>query len=165
MAIEHNQNSGSIEVLVVDTAEAKANCLAIRFEVFVDEQHVPVEEEVDAFDDSAIHFLAVTAEQEDPVGTARMLTRADGKVKVGRVAVLQKFRRRGVGTAIMSAVERYARTHGTSKLVLDAQLQAIPFYEAIGYNAFGPVFLDAGIEHRSMEKVLTNADYQSVSEQ
>ncbi len=149
-----NQPQANVSVQVVDTAEQRALCLAVRYEVFVDEQQVPLEEELDSYDDTAVHFLAMTVDGTEPVGTARLIILDEHKAKVGRVAVRTTFRRQRIGKAIMDEVESVAESRGVSVLVLDAQLHAIPFYEALGYRAFGPVFLDAGIEHRKMEKLL-----------
>lgn len=127
-------------------------CLAIRLEVFVEEQQVPLEEEEDGRDPDCIHFLA--SEAGEAVGTARLRLLEDGTGKAERVAVVASGRRGGIGRALMQALEAEARTQGAPGMQLNAQLTAIPFYEAIGYEATGPVFDDAGIPHRKMTKAL-----------
>jgi predicted GNAT family N-acyltransferase len=122
-------------------------CLDIRTRVFVAEQNVPVEEERDSFEESARHFLALW--RGDAAGTARAIVKEAGLVKIGRVAVLPPYRKFGLGAALMRAVE--AEFAGAS-FQLDAQLQAMEFYEKLGYVAEGPVFDDAGIPHRTMFK-------------
>ena len=117
----------------------------VRQVVFIDEQAVPPPEEWDGRDADCIHLLA-----EDPsgapVGTARLL--AEGKL--GRMAVLKPWRGRGVGQALMARLIEIAEQHGHTRLVLDAQVRAIGFYEPFGFVAEGPVFDDAGIPHRKM---------------
>ncbi|WP_297489196.1 GNAT family N-acetyltransferase [Acidocella sp.] len=124
-----------------------AACLDIRLRVFVAEQNVPEAEERDAFEETARHFLALW--QCEAAGTARAMVTAPGVVKIGRVAVLAPFRKAGIGVALMRAAE--AEFPGAA-FTLDAQLQAMPFYERLGYAARGPVFDDAGIPHRRMLK-------------
>jgi len=124
-----------------------AACFAIRWEVFVGEQHVPADEEADALDETARHFLLFVG--DEPAATARALVKAPGVVKIGRVAVRKPFRGTGVGAALMRGVEA---AHPGAEFVLDAQLTALPFYARLGYGAEGPEFMDAGIPHRRMVK-------------
>ena len=128
-------------------------CLAIRREVFVEEQGVPIDEEIDAHDPACTHFLALSA--GEVAGTARLRVTGDGRVKAERVAVRRPFRGAGVGRALMRALEDEARALGRRELVLNAQLPVVAFYERLGYRAEGPEFLEAGIPHRAMRKPLT----------
>jgi predicted GNAT family N-acyltransferase len=130
-----------------------ARCLALRREVFVEEQGVSIEEEMDAHDPACAHFLALAA--GEAVGTARLRMTPDGRVKAERVAVRRPFRRAGVGRALMRALEDEARARGQRALVLNAQVAVVAFYERLGYRAEGPEFLEAGIPHRAMWKPLT----------
>jgi predicted GNAT family N-acyltransferase len=126
---------------------------SVRMRVFVEEQAVPAEEELDAYDLTAAHFIAETAAVEpEAVGTARLIDKGQGTAKIGRVAVLANHRKRNVGLELMRHIEQYAAEAGFSELVLEAQCHAIPFYEKLGYAAEGPVFLDANIEHRLMRR-------------
>lgn len=151
-----------IEVSVIRTPEAMRDALGVRFRVFVEEQHVPIEEEVDAFDDrpgereDVVHVLLRQA--GEPVATARLLLGHDGPDQqsegyphIGRVAVLAEHRGSGLGRVVMEALHEEARRRGARGTTLAAQLHAIPFYERLGYVARGPVYLDAGIEHRDMD--------------
>lgn len=141
----------------VVTLEELHSALAIRMRVFVEEQHVPVEDEVDAYDadpatnTSAAHVLGRL--DGEPIATARLLI--DGHAAqlphIGRVAVLRQYRGNGYGAAIMRALHAEARARGCRGVTLAAQLHALRFYERLGYAAHGPVFLDAGIEHRQMD--------------
>lgn len=120
---------------------------AVRFAVFVEEQKVPQEEELDSHDAEAQHF--VVEDDGRIVGTARLVELDPQTGKIGRVALLPPYRNQGIGRDLMwytmaASFRRY------STIVLDAQLDSIPFYERLGFEAEGPVFMDAGIEHRRM---------------
>ncbi len=129
-------------------------CRRIRREVFIDEQGVTEEEEWDGLDESCVHFLARVP---DPVGTARLLVPTEGPAKAQRVAVLAVARKTGVGAALMHALEAEAARRGRSEIVLGAQVQALGFYQSLGYEAYGPEFDEAGIPHRMMRKTLDEA--------
>lgn len=120
---------------------------AIRREVFMEEQAVPEALERDGLDDDALHLLATT-DDNTPIGTARLLP--DGHI--GRVAVVKPWRGRGVGRALMVEILRQAERMGHGEVELAAQIQALPFYEGLGFTAFGEVFMDAGIPHRNMKR-------------
>ncbi len=122
-------------------------CFAIRMAVFVAEQNVPPEEELDALDEVAVHVLVLHGGQ--PAGTARAIEKSPGLWKIGRVAVAAPFRKHGIGKMVMQAIEAQLPA---SAFVLDAQTHAIGFYEKLGYVAEGPEFMDAGIPHRLMRK-------------
>jgi predicted GNAT family N-acyltransferase len=119
---------------------------AVRRAVFVFEQNVPEELEWDQDDERAYHVLA-TAEDGTPIGTGRLKL----DCHVGRMAVLQKWRRRGVGSAILQALLALAQKEGCTIVELHAQTHAIPFYEVHGFTAYGPEFDEAGIPHRKMK--------------
>ncbi|MBL6974689.1 MAG: GNAT family N-acetyltransferase [Deltaproteobacteria bacterium] len=129
-----------------------ARCRAIRREVFIDEQGVSEEEEWDGLDGECTHFLALAGTR--PVGTARLRVTPESEARAQRVAVLKTRRGRNIGRHLMDAMEQVAREAGHTELVLEGQVQAIPFYEKIGYRAEGAEFLDAGIPHRLMRKAL-----------
>ena len=90
------------------------------------------------------------------MGTARLRI-VDGEAKAERVAVHAHTRKTGVGRALMEAVAARAREAGCDRIVLHAQLEAVPFYTALGYVAEGPVFEEAGIDHRTMRLPLQEA--------
>lgn len=139
-----------------DEAEHRARleaCHSLRRVVFVDEQRVDARLEWDDLDALAEHFLARRSRDALPLGTARLRIVA-GRAKAERVAVRADARKTGVGRALMEALEIRARALGCSEIVLDAQLTALPFYEALGYVAEGPIFEEAGIDHRAMRRVL-----------
>jgi len=137
------------------TSEEIGTCQAIRHEVFVLGQGVPEALEVDGLDAECIHFLAW--QRREPIGTARLRFTENGEAKAERVAVRPGSQGRGVGTALMAALEAEAARRGHTKVVLTAQVQVIPFYETLGYVVEGPVFIEAAIRHRKMQKMLPGA--------
>jgi predicted GNAT family N-acyltransferase len=142
-----------IEIQTLRASDAAfALCMEIREEVFVAEQSVPQELERDEYDDTALHFLAFL--EGEAVATARVLLKDDGRTaKIGRVAVRKVYRCKGLGKDLLTAIEQDHTLSGVHRFVLDAQIQALPFYETLGYAAEGPEFLDAGIPHRHMRKL------------
>lgn len=132
------------------TDEDKAACYQLRHEVFVDEQNVPVEMEIDAHDETdAEHFLGCLNNQ--PAAAGRLVFLLD-YVKLGRLVVAKQYRGNSYGAIMMTAMIQHAASkRQKQKLVLDAQIQALKFYEKLGFHAVGPQFLDAGIPHRRME--------------
>jgi predicted GNAT family N-acyltransferase len=144
----------TMRVFLASAADRTA-CLALRREVFIDEQRVPEDLELDGEDDACSHFLAV-ADDGAPAGTARLRIVGD-KAKAQRVAVRRAWRRQGVGAALMGALEDEARARGARTITLSSQTHAIPFYERLGYVAHGDLYDDAGIPHRDMTKPLQPA--------
>lgn len=156
----------AVQVALVRTPEEMQAALAVRYRVFVEEQHVPLAEEVDRYDDrpgerdDVVHVLARYG--DEPVATARLLLDLhdpaapghEGYPHIGRVAVLPHLRGTGIGRLVMDTLHEEARRRGHRGVTLAAQLHAAPFYEHLGYIARGPVFLEAGIEHREMDYVL-----------
>jgi predicted GNAT family N-acyltransferase len=146
-----------IRVSFVGSQEEMAEALRIRRLVFIDEQRVPEDLELDEHDDerawgrTAVH--ALLWKDGLPAATGRLLLE-DGpghNAHVGRVAVLREYRGTGLGRALMEALQERAHKLGYPRITHAAQLHAIPFYERLGYVARGAVFLDAGIEHRWMD--------------
>ena len=127
-------------------AELQERARPIRFQVFVQEQRVPVKLELDAFDAMSMHALALDASGQ-PIGTGRLLP--DGHV--GRMAVLPEWRRTGVGAAIMRALLNEARRRGLACVEISAQFHARRFYERLGFRVVGDVYIEAGIEHIAMQ--------------
>lgn len=129
-----------------------ARAYAIRRRVFIEEQRVPEEIELDADDARAFHALATDG--GDAIGCGRMIDHGDGEVKIGRMAVIPQFRGIGVGRDILHFLMDRARSRGLRKAVLHAQLSAEGFYLKEGFTPLGDVFDEAGIAHRKMEKFL-----------
>lgn len=120
---------------------------AIRHEVFVVEQSVPLELEFDADDDQNHHVIAVDSDGT-PIGTGRLSR--DGKI--GRMAVLKPWRGQGVGSAILDQLIVLATANGIHDLTLSSQLHALPFYLRHGFVEFGETYSEAGIPHRQMKR-------------
>jgi predicted GNAT family N-acyltransferase len=135
----------AIEVRLGAWIDLREEAAPIRYAVFVDEQKVPAEIELDDWDALSLHALALDA-QGRVLGTGRLLP--DGHI--GRMAVLQSARGQGVGTALLRALLQAARARGDREVVLSAQTHAMPFYEKAGFIAEGDEYDDAGIPHRQM---------------
>lgn len=127
-------------------------CFDVRRRVFIDEQDVTEEEEIDGLDPDCLHFLALL--DGIHAGAARLRDGVDGVAKAERVCVLREHRRKRVGHALMAAFEKTATERGYQQVLLGAQLQAIPFYKSLGYIAEGDEYLDARIRHRWMRRWL-----------
>jgi predicted GNAT family N-acyltransferase len=105
---------------------------------------------MDELDRDAVHVLAWLDGM--PVATGRLILGADAHAKIGRMAVLRSYRRQGVGSAVLIRLMELARERGVREVSLAGQLHAIPFYERFGFVARGDVFVEAGIEHRMMDR-------------
>ena len=167
----------------VDYAAAAAALHAVRDAVFVAEQGVPATLERDDADPRCLHVLA-RDDAGHPIGAARLVppfvvvnggpdlqgnpsARDTGSMRVpaaddplprvGRMAVLRAWRGRGVGEAMLAALEALARQRGWPRLALHAQAPAIRFYARLGYLPEGPRFHEAGIEHQAMQRPLAGA--------
>jgi predicted GNAT family N-acyltransferase len=126
--------------------------LALRHEVFCVEQGVPVYEELDGRDGEGVHLVAVS----DGVllATCRLLF-VGPTVQFSRLAVRQSARRQGIASALLALADDETRAGGARRLVLHAQTYARSLYEAAGYEPRGRIFMEAGIEHIAMEKILS----------
>ena len=157
-AVQRRPDGSDLEVRIADFGADNAAIRRIRFAVFVDEQKVPKEIEIDDRDPACVHVLAYL--DGEAVGTGRVdLAPEHGAAgKIGRVAVLAGARRRGVGAAIMHALHRVATERGLVCVWCHAQVAAAPFYERLGYRAVGERFDEAGIEHVRMERTETDIE-------
>ncbi|MCM3586184.1 GNAT family N-acetyltransferase [Mesobacillus maritimus] len=140
-----------MEVQVVTNEKELNDAFQVRKKVFVDEQNVPMEEEIDQYEETSTHF--VLYHQREPVATGRFRI-LDGVGKVERICVLSTQRGTGAGKAIMEKIEQYAKSKGVGALKLNAQTHAIPFYSKLGYEVISEEFLDAGIPHKTMKKTI-----------
>ena len=118
---------------------------AVREEVFINEQHVPVELEWDGMDDAAQHLLALS-DAGEPIGCARLT----GDGSIGRMAVLKSWRGLGIGRAMLAKAAALYQQQGVECITLSAQVHAIPFYEKSGFKVCSEPYLDAGILHIDM---------------
>ena len=147
-------------ILIVPPFSTLCNAaFGLRREVFVWEQKVPEEEEHDADDMTATHFVAVVT--GEVVGTLRLIDKPE-HIKIGRVAVRQAFRGHGIAKTMILAAMNHARSQGRDRFYLTAQSDKLSMYEKLGFAAFGPEFQDGGMPHRAMRSydrdtaVLTN---------
>ena len=134
----------TVEVVTGSWTQLGPAASGVRHAVFVEEQGVPVELELDHLDALSLHALA--CEGATVLGTGRLLP--DGHI--GRMAVRRNARGAGVGSALLRALMEQARLRGDPEVLLHAQLSAREFYRRHGYVAEGEVFMDAGIEHIAM---------------
>jgi predicted GNAT family N-acyltransferase len=125
---------------------------AIRRRVFIEEQRVPEEIQLDAEDEHAFHALATLDGRA--AGCGRMVEHGGGEVKIGRMAVERAYRGRGIGADLLRFLMAEAKRRGFRTAVLHAQLSAEGFYLKNGFAPVGDVFEEAGIAHRKMKRAL-----------
>lgn len=152
---ENRSHDVDVEVFsVTDRARMEA-ALAVRFPVFVDEQRVPADEEVDAHDRDDPHARHVLVRDGGvPVAAGRYYRVDDTTVQIGRMAVLASARGRGIGRLMLDALVADARERGYTRASLNAQVHALGFYEKAGFTAYGPTFEECAIVHRAMDRSL-----------
>lgn len=121
---------------------------SIRHAVFVYEQSIPHNCEIDKYDPVSYHVLAW--HQGRAVGTGRLTPNG----RIGRVAVCQPLRRKGIGQRIMYELLEIAKEQSHQTVFLAAQCHAIPFYEKLGFFQDGPIFDEFGIQHVMMRNIL-----------
>ncbi|WP_456275012.1 GNAT family N-acetyltransferase [Bacillus sp. AK031] len=138
-------------MMLANSDKKLQDALLVRKEVFVNEQNVPLEEEIDEYENSSEHFVLYDGDK--PAGAGRFRLK-DGEGKVERICVLADYRGKGAGKLIMHYIEDHAKSKEIPALNLNAQTHAIPFYENLGYSITSDEFLDAGIPHKSMKKIL-----------
>jgi predicted GNAT family N-acyltransferase len=126
---------------------------ALRRTVFEDEQHAPRWLDRDALDFSADHVVAWDGDGRC-IGAGRIVRTDSRTCQVGRQVTAAEWRRRGVGTALLDALERMAALRGVAEVFVHAQLEAEPFYAARGYAKNGEPFQEHGVLHVRMRKLL-----------
>jgi predicted GNAT family N-acyltransferase len=127
---------------------AEPQLRAIRTEVFIREQHIPETLEWDGKDPHVLHALA-TDDAGNPIGTGRLLLH-DDLAQIGRMAVLSAWRGKGVGASLLRCLLDKARQHGASRVFLNSQTYAVPFYERFHFVCEGAEYLEDGIPHYRM---------------
>ena len=143
----------TIEIFLLPWERASEAAYAIRKRVFIEEQGVPEELELDEYDPSAMHVLA--HQDGQCVGTARLVDLGNGQAQIGRMAVLANFRGQNIGRQILEKLLLTAKSKDFSSLILHSQLTAMPFYEKLGFVATGQTYDEAGIPHRNMMLILS----------
>jgi predicted GNAT family N-acyltransferase len=137
-----------VRIELMPWKKARGHAAPIRFAVFVEEQGVPIDIELDGQDVLSVHALVF--DEDKPVATGRLLP--DGHI--GRMAVLKDWRRRGIGALMLQSLMQRAKERGYTEVALSAQVQAVPFYRAHGFEAEGEEYLEAGIKHLTMKRRL-----------
>ncbi|HHY21874.1 MAG TPA: GNAT family N-acetyltransferase [Bacilli bacterium] len=140
-----------MDIVLVETKQQLKDAYAVRMKVFVEEQGVPQEIEIDGFEDQATHF--VVYDKEVPIGAGRF-RRLDEIGKVERICILDDFRKTGAGKRLMEKIEEVMKQQGLKKAKLNAQTHAESFYKRIGYTTVSELFYEANIPHVTMEKIL-----------
>ncbi|KAL0222903.1 hypothetical protein P9112_002293 [Eukaryota sp. TZLM1-RC] len=145
-----------IQTFTSENIELLQKAFDIRTTVFVDEQQVPEEEEIDDDDYSPSTYHYLLNHNDVPIGTARSLHSLDNcSAKIGRVAILKSHRNKGYGKYLIESILTNLKSMGIAMVSLAGQLQSLGFYHSVGFKEEGPVFLDAGIEHKMMFKALS----------
>ncbi len=154
-----------MRIVPVATPDLMSEITNLRWDVFVIEQKVPPVLEIDAYDfcPDVVHLAALT-ENDDVVGTVRIIPEGQNHYHLGRLAVRKEMRGQALGKALVKAVHDYVACltpEGENAVILlNAQVAAISFYEQSGYTATDtPVFLEAGIKHQEMFLSLTGQQY------
>ena len=130
---------------------------ALRIEVFVKEQNVPVELELDDKDysDNTVHIGYF--HDDNLIGVARLIDMDKDVIHIGRVVIDKEYRGKGIGRKLIVGCETTAKNILKREIIIElsAQIQAEKFYESLGYNRVNDkIYLDAGIEHVDMRKVI-----------
>ena len=134
-----------MRIEIVKYANFQDEIIRIRHEVFVIGQNVPRDIEIDGKDPDCVQVL-VWDDKDHPIATGRM--QDDGKI--GRMAVLESYRRQGIGRQMLDVFIKHARSNNYEKVYLNSQMQATPFYEQAGFESRGEIFFEAGIPHVRM---------------
>ena len=122
---------------------------AIRHEVYIVEQSVPVDLEWDDYDSTCLHIL-VSGKAAENIATARMYIEK-GAAHIGRMAVLKPYRQQGIGSLMLVTLLEQAAINNVKEIKLNAQTAAVGFYQRYGFEMFGNEFQDAGIPHYKMQ--------------
>ncbi|MBE0619284.1 MAG: GNAT family N-acetyltransferase [Burkholderiales bacterium] len=139
----------SFVIRICNWDQARIDAGRIRELVFVREQGVPPDLEMDGQDAHCDHALAYAADGA-AAGTGRLLQ--DGHI--GRMAVLQEWRGKGAGALLLQTLVEQARSRGDTRVRLNAQTSAAGFYQRYGFEVSGPEFMEAGIPHVPMQRDL-----------
>jgi predicted GNAT family N-acyltransferase len=155
----------SYRICILAWADAREMTRPLREKVFVHEQGVPIEEEWDEWDAYSQHAIAF-APSGEPIGTGRLLPLESPEKsagRIGRMAVLKPWRRKGVGRALLDALVSLAAAQGALIILLHAQKHAVAFYRRNGFEVEGEEFMEAGIPHLIMRRSLASRPGESES--
>lgn len=144
-------------IKILETKEELNLGFALRIEVFVKEQNVPMELEIDEKDNSENTVHIGFFDNNKLIGVARLIDLDKDVIHIGRVAIDREYRGRGIGYELIIGCENIAKQILKKEIIIElsAQIQAEKFYESLGYNQVNDkIYLDAGIEHVDMRKVI-----------
>ena len=144
-------------IKILKSKEELSLGFALRIEVFVKEQNVPMELEIDEKDNSENTVHIGFFDNNKLIGVARLIDMDKDVIHIGRVAIDREYRGRGIGHELIIGCENIAKQILKKEIIIDlsAQIQAEKFYESLGYNRVNDkIYLDAGIEHVDMRKVI-----------
>ena len=135
----------NIRILQTTWLESEKDLRAIRTSVFIQEQAVAPEFEWDAIDKTAVHLLVI--HENSPIACLRIIDYH----KIGRMAVLKKWRKKGLGAALLLEAVELCKAHGSKSVHLSAQTHAVKFYEKSGFKVTSAVYQDLHIPHVDMQ--------------
>jgi|SRR5699024_144091 len=138
-----------MNIVIAENQKSLDQAYRIRMNVFVDEQNVPAEVELDEHDETAMHFIGY---QDSEAMAASRLRFMNDCGKLERICVLKPFRGQSYGKQLIKTMEETIKQHNYKKATLNAQTHAIAFYESLGYRKISGEFMDAGIPHVTMIK-------------
>lgn len=138
-----------LDIKLVENTEELQCCFHVREEVFIKEQRVSREEEMDEHDRTATHIIAYC---DGKVAGCARIRFMGTKAKLERLAIIKEFRKKGVGKEILRFMIAYCKEEGVVEAYGHAQLYARDFYEKCGFKARGGEFMEAGIRHIEMYK-------------
>lgn len=142
-----------MEIKRIKNKEELEDAFYIRLKVFVEEQGVPRENEIDEYENVSEHIVLYKEGKPAATGRLRII---HGDAKLQRICVLKEYRKLGLGKAIIEYLESMAKEEGCTNAILGAQVQAKEFYEKLGYRQSSGLFMDEGIPHVEMTKELVN---------
>ena len=137
----------NLEIKKVNNKNDFGKVIEIRKEVFIKEQNVPLDIEIDGLDPESEHFIAYLG--NDPIGCARIRTN-NNYARLERIAILKKHRCNGFGTELTKFLIDYCRKQNYGEIVIHSQNYVIDFYKKLGFKTRGETFLEADIEHKEM---------------
>ena len=137
----------SLKIKEVNNKYDLEKVIEIRKNVFIKEQNVPLEIEIDGLDPEAEHFIAYL--DDKPIGCARIRTNKN-YVKLERIAILKKHRGKGFGTVLTKFLIDYCRNENFGEIILHSQTYVVDFYKKLGFKIRGKPFFEADIEHFEM---------------
>ena len=142
-----------IKSMIVKNKEQFNIAYKIRLEVFVKEQKVPIEMELDEEDKKATHLILL--KNDKPIGCGRIIFYSDNKnASLGRIAIIKSERKKGYGKILCERLINICREKQIEKITIHAQYDAVEFYKKLGFIKKGKTFMEAGIKHIKMEKYL-----------